>query len=88
VADLPTDLRLTRRQAAIIGAFTGVTCGPFGDIHAYVDSLPGFAGITTIGFMDAKESIREASRADFLAICSNKEQPDDVLPALDVSDGK
>mgnify|MGYP001615151816 CR=1 FL=1 len=27
--------KLTRRQAAIIGAFTGVTCGPFEDIQDY-----------------------------------------------------
>jgi hypothetical protein len=27
--------RLTREQAAVIGAFTGVPCGPFADIEAY-----------------------------------------------------
>jgi hypothetical protein len=70
-------VRLTRRQAAIIGAFTGVTCGPFEDIHEYVDSLPGFKGITTLGFAskDIAEQIREASRADFISLCSDRSDP-------------
>ena len=63
--------RLTRRQAAIIGAFTGVACGPFRDIHEYVDSLPGFKGIGTISFAQEAvwEQIKRACREDFLAIC-------------------
>lgn len=65
--------KLTRRQAAIIGAFTGVTCGPFGDIHEYVDGLPGFKGITTIGFATCATQIKEAAKADFLSICAEKE---------------
>lgn len=66
--------KLTRRQAAIIGAYTGVTCGPFEDIHEYVDSLPGFKGIGTISFsMEAvAKQITEASRADFLALCADR----------------
>jgi hypothetical protein len=67
--------KLTRRQAAIIGAFTGVTCGPFADIQDYVDSLPGFEGIGTLSFgsKEVAEQIREASRADFIAICAERE---------------
>lgn len=38
--------RLTKRQAAIIGAFTGVTCGPFVDIQEYADEVLGFATFT------------------------------------------
>lgn len=64
--------KLTRKQAAIIGAFTGIACGPFEDIHEYVDGLPGFKGITTIGFAVAAQSIKEAARADFLALCADK----------------
>jgi hypothetical protein len=70
--------RLTRRQAAIIGAFTGYTAGPFGD--EYVDSLPGFKGIGTISFGidEVCERIREAARADFLALCYEPESPSSV----------
>lgn len=69
--------KLTRRQAAIIGAFTGIACGPFGDIHEYVDSLPGFEGIGTISFanLGVWDQIKRACRDDFLAICSSKEDP-------------
>ena len=31
--------RLTREQAAIIGAYTGICCGPFSDIHALAEAL-------------------------------------------------
>lgn len=33
--------RLTRRQAAIISAATGVLCGPFGDFHELAEQLMG-----------------------------------------------
>jgi hypothetical protein len=65
--------KLTRRQAAIIGAFTGTLCGPFEDMHAYVDSLPGFKGIGTIGLALQAESIKEASRTDLLAMCPDRD---------------
>ena len=67
--------KLTRKQAAIIGAYTGVTCGPFGDIHKYVDSLPGLKGIMTHDFASENicEIIRKESKADFLAICPTSE---------------
>lgn len=31
--------RLTRRQAAIIGAYTGILAGPFDDLHQYAEEL-------------------------------------------------
>lgn len=68
-----TERKLTRRQAAIIGAYTGISCGPFSDIHEYVDSLPGFNGIGTISFADKAvwEQIKRSCREDFLAICAS-----------------
>jgi hypothetical protein len=33
--------KLTKRQAAIIGLYTGVTCGSFSDIHALAEELVG-----------------------------------------------
>ncbi len=63
--------RLTKQQAGIIGAFTGITCGPFSNVHEYVDSLPGFKGIMTHNFADKETAakIKEAARADFLSLC-------------------
>lgn len=67
--------KLTRRQSAILSAFTGTLCGPFDAMHEYVDSLPGFKGIGTISFASEEVAgrIKEAARADFIAICAEKE---------------
>lgn len=67
--------QLTRRQAAIIGAFTGVLCGPFEDLHDYVDSLPGFKGIMTVGLGLKAKQIQEAAEPDFLALCPDRSSP-------------
>ncbi len=32
---------MTRRESAIIGAFTGVLCGPFDALHEYVEEVMG-----------------------------------------------
>lgn len=63
--------RLTRKQAAVIGAYTGVLCGPFDDVHAYVDGLPGLKGITSgFALVAMADRIRDAAKADFLALCA------------------
>jgi hypothetical protein len=69
--------KITRKQAAIIGAFTGVTCGPFEDIHEYVNSLPGFKGIMTHNFAsnETAKRIKEASRDDFIALLPDRSDP-------------
>ena len=62
--------RLTKRQAAIIGAFTGFTCGPFADIQEYADEVLGFATFThQFGDVDFAATLKEAARQDFLNIC-------------------
>lgn len=33
--------RLTKEQAAIIGLYTGITCGPFADIHELAEKIEG-----------------------------------------------
>ena len=37
---------LTREQAAIIGVFTGISCGPFEDIQKLGDELVGYSTFT------------------------------------------
>lgn len=59
--------KLTKRQAAILSAFTGTLCGSFSDMHEYVDGLPGFKGIGTYGLMHFADKIAEAAKADFMA---------------------
>lgn len=38
--------KLTREQAAIIGVFTGVACGPFFDVHEKAEKLLGWPVFT------------------------------------------
>lgn len=67
--------RLTKEQAAIIGAYTGFCCGNFADIQLYADRLLG-RPTWTHEFANEKfaAELRQKSKADFLAIC-NEEKP-------------
>lgn len=72
---------LTREQAAIIGAYTGVTCGPFSDIHEKIEQLLGRPVWTHE--MASKElwaKVRDAAKPEFLRICAT----DAVLTPGDV----
>lgn len=77
--------KLTRDQAAIISAYTGIMCGPFEDMHAYVDGLPGFKGIGTISFAskEVTEQIKDAAKKDFLALCPDR-SPDPQINSGEV----
>jgi len=65
--------RLTKEQAAIIGAYAGVACGPFGDIQEYAEETLG-RPIFTLEFAFNADEIKQAARADFLALCYKEEQ--------------
>lgn len=72
---------MPRRGAAIVSAYTGVLIGNFSDTKAYIRSLPGFEGITDIGFILSSEKIKEAAKADFLGLHANL--VDDLNPPRD-----
>ncbi len=63
--------RLNSEQAAIIGAFTGYLCGPFSDMHAYIERIMG-RPVWTHEMADkaVMEQIKEAAKPDFLALCA------------------
>lgn len=62
--------RLTKEQAAIIAAYTGISCGPFHDVHEYVEKILGRPVFThEMASERIANQIKEASRSDFLAIC-------------------
>lgn len=62
--------RLTKEQAAIIGAYTGIVCGPFMDVHEYAEKVLGTSiGSSAFGMLMLAEQLKEAAKADFLAIC-------------------
>lgn len=66
--------RLTKEQAAIIGAYTGITCGSFGDIHELAEKRLG-RPIWTHQFADVRlvEELKAAVSPDFLAICHGED---------------
>lgn len=61
--------RLTKEQAAIIGAFTGILSGNFEDMHAYVERIMGRPVFThEMGDKSVAEQIKAAALEDFRAI--------------------
>lgn len=63
--------RLTRDQAAIIGAFTGILTGPLEDMQAYAERVLGRPVWThELADKSMPEALRDAARADFIAICA------------------
>ena len=67
-------MKLTKEQAAVIGAFTGFAIGPFSDIQEYAERVLG-RPIWTHEF--ASESVvselREAARDDFVAMAYERD---------------
>lgn len=61
--------KLTREQAAIIGAYTGVLAGNFSDMHEYIERIMKRPVFThEMGNEVIANQIKEAAKADFLAI--------------------
>jgi hypothetical protein len=59
--------KLTPEQAAIVSAYTGFLIGNFGDMHEAVERKLG-RPVYTHEFPSLREKIREAFRADFIAL--------------------
>jgi len=75
----PENTKLTVRQAAIIGAYTGVLCGDWVDMVEYIKSkIPRLSNLDRVdilhilAYMPEKE-LEEATKSDFLSI-SNEGQ--------------
>jgi len=67
--------RLTREQAAIIGAFTGISCGPFEDIHGLIERVLGRSVFThEMADKDLWAQVKELIQPEYLAICAIGEQ--------------
>ena len=63
--------KLTKEQAAILGAYTGVCCGSFADFQKYAQEKLG-RPIWTHQFASKAlwAELKEASKTDFLMICN------------------
>lgn len=66
IEDVP---KLTPEQASIVSAYTGYLVGDFGAMHAYIEQKMG-GPVWTHQMGDAAfyERIREATKADFVAL--------------------
>lgn len=63
--------RLTREQAAVIGAFTGISCGPFSDVHKKIEDLLG-RPVWTHEMADKElwQEVRRLVEQEFYDICA------------------
>ncbi|QDP60396.1 MAG: hypothetical protein GOVbin1096_24 [Prokaryotic dsDNA virus sp.] len=62
--------RLDKRQAAIVGAYTGILCGPFSDLHEFIEEIMGRPVWThELGSVEVAEEVKEKAKPYFLEIC-------------------
>jgi hypothetical protein len=67
--DKPAIPRLTKEQAAIVGAFTGYLAGPFSDMHEYIERVMERPVWThELAEKAFCEQLRNAAKSDFLAM--------------------
>lgn len=66
---------ITKREAAIISAYTGCTMCSFDLIHEYIEEILERSVMThELGSKYMSELIREKSKADFLKLCEEIEK--------------
>jgi hypothetical protein len=60
---------MTRKEAAIVSAYTGILIGKFTDMHEYIESILGYPVFTNqLGNLSFLELVKQKAKADFLAI--------------------
>lgn len=65
--------KLTREQAAIIGAYTGILCGGISEYHAYIEKLM-CRRVQTIELMDEElmDRVKLLAKDDFMLMCAER----------------
>lgn len=66
---------MTKREAAIISAYTGYLIGEFSDFHAYAEEVMG-RPIFTHEFPNIADELKEKSKKDFMSIKIEKGAPE------------
>lgn len=65
---------MTKREAAIVSAYTGILCGDFAAFHAYVEEILGRSVWThEMGDQAVFAEIKAAAKPDFIALCVQPE---------------
>ena len=64
---------MTKREGAIIGAYTGILCGDFHTLRGYIKEKMG-RPVWTHEMADeaTMAKIKDAAQADFLALCKSQ----------------
>ena len=63
---------MTKKEAAIISAYTGVLCCKFSDMHEYIESIMGEPVFThQLGNKEYAETVKQASKRDFIELCES-----------------
>jgi len=58
---------MTKREAAIISAYTGILIGDFNDMHKYIEEIAGRA-VFTHELPDVRNKLKTVMLQDFLSI--------------------
>lgn len=58
---------MTKREAAIVSAYTGIMLGEFSDMHKYVEEILG-RPVFTHEFPSFSREIKESAKKDFMSI--------------------
>ena len=61
---------MTKKEGAIIGAYTGVLCGSFSDLHKYIESIMG-RPVFTHEIPDISEELKRKSKSDFIELAKS-----------------
>lgn len=60
---------MTKREAAIVSAYTGYLCGSFSEMHRYVEEIMKRPVFThEMGTGKTMDAIRERAKADFCGL--------------------
>lgn len=60
---------MTKKEAAIISAYTGILIGSFSDVHAYIEEILNRSVFThELASLHVMEEVKEKSKNDFLSI--------------------
>lgn len=62
-------MSLTKREAAIIAAYTGYLIGEFHEMHVYIEELVGHPVFThELASPAVREQIKQLAKKDFIAL--------------------
>lgn len=65
---------MTKRESAIISAYTGILCGPFDAMHAYIEEIMGRPVFTHELAQDSVVAkIKDLAKPDLLALIQSIE---------------